>query len=485
MSDIPAPGPMSAQSADAAAPKTKPVRRHGGKRLTEGDVKRTILSLAGFMMLGSLATMTFQLADAYFVAQLGTGPLAALAFTFPVVMILHAIALGLGTGVTSVVARAYGHGDMPSARVLTSDSILLACVIALFFAVAGKLSIHPLFQLLGAKEDILLLVESYMNVWFFGMPFMVVPLIANAVIRAFGDAKAPSLIMAISAVINIILDPILIFGAFGIPQLGLMGAAIALLLARAFTFVASVFVLHYRMHALTYELPSLSRLKSSWGDLLHIGLPATGTQMITPFSSAILTSLIASFGAASIAAYGISTRIEMFSMIFVMGMSISIAPFVGQNAGAGRVDRVKEAMSFAHKATLVYGIAIAVLLFTAGRWIAGEFSDSPDVVSVAAFYLATVPISYGCMGIINTSSSCLNALAKPMPAMVIGMSKTLVLQIPFAYAGSYFFGIRGVFMGMAATTFVVAGIALFLVRRALNQPMTVGLGRRPGSATPS
>jgi putative MATE family efflux protein len=422
--------------------------------------------------------MTFQLADAYFVAQLGTDELAALAFTFPVVMILHAIAVGLGTGVTSVVARAFGSGDMAAARVLTTDSILLAFLIAVAFAVLGALTMHPLFVLLGAEPHIIDLVESYMRVWFYAMPIMVVPLIANAVIRAFGDAKFPSLIMAVAAVINIILDPILIFGAFGIPGLGLAGAAVALLIARLVTFVGSLFVLHYRMHALSYDLPRPARVVASWRELLHIGLPATGTQMIMPVSSAIMTSLIASFGAGAIAAYGIATRVEMFSLIFIMALSISIAPFVGQNAGAGRLDRVKEAMAFAQKAALAYGLAIALLLFTAGHWIAGEFSQSPEVIAMAGFYLMAVPVSYGCAGVINTASSCLNALAKPMPAMVIGVAKSLVLQVPFAYAGAALYGIKGVFIAMALTTFVVAAMAVVMVRRTLAQP--VSLPQRPG-----
>ncbi|MDX2223035.1 MAG: MATE family efflux transporter [Rhodospirillaceae bacterium] len=440
-------------------------------------MRRQVLNLAGFMMLGSLATMTFQLADAYFVAQLGTAQLAALAFTFPVVMILHAIAIGLGTGVTSVVARVYGSGDMASARVLTTDSLLLGFLVAVVFAVGGALAMHPLFLALGAAPDIIVHVESYMRVWFYGMPIMVVPLIANSVIRAFGDAKFPSLIMAVAAMINIILDPILIFGAFGIAGMGLQGAAVALLLARVITFVASLFVLHVRMHALSYDLPRPARVLASWRELLHIGLPATGTQMITPVSSAIMTSLVASFGAGAIAAYGIATRIEMFSLIFVMALSISIAPFVGQNAGAGRLDRVKEAMAFAQKAAMIYGLAVAAVLFAAGPWIAAEFSDSPDVIAMAGFYLMAVPVSYGCMGLINTASSCLNALAKPMPAMAIGAAKSLVLQIPFAYAGAALFGVKGVFIAMALTTFVVAVMAMVLVRRVLAGPIT--LPQRP------
>jgi putative MATE family efflux protein len=451
-------------------------------RLTEGEPHRQILGLAGYMMLGSVATMTFQLADAYFVAQLGTEDLAALALTFPVVMILHAIAIGLGTGVTAVIARTYGQGDMARARVLTTDSIMLAFAIAVVFAVVGHATMDPLFRAMGASESMLPRVEGYMDIWYYGMPFMVVPLIANAVIRAFGDAKFPSLIMAITAVLNIILDPILIFGAFGLPGMGLPGAAVALLIARFVTLVASVVILHFRMHAIDYSVPAIARLKDSWGALLHIGLPATGTQMITPVSAAILTSLVASFGATAIAAYGVVTRIEMFSLIFTMALSISIAPFVGQNAGAGRMDRVRAALSFSYKAAMVYGIAVAGLLAVVGRWVAGEFSDEPAVIEIAALYLAVVPLSYGFMGIVNISSGCLNALARPMPAMAIGLARSLIVQVPLAYAGAALWGLRGLFGSLAVTTTVVAGLAFVLARRATETAAApCAAGSRPSA----
>ncbi|MBL8628829.1 MAG: MATE family efflux transporter [Rhodospirillaceae bacterium] len=452
----------------------------GGARLTEGLVSKQILNLTRYLLMGTLATMSFQLADAYFVAQLGTSALAALAFTFPMVMILHAIALGLGTGVTSVVSRAVGNGELDKARVLTSDAIILAFIVALIFAIGGLLLVEPLYDAMGAEPHVLENIKSYMHVWFVGMPVMIVPLIANSVIRAFGDAKFPSLIMGGTAILNIFLDPILIFGFGPIPGYGLQGAAIALLISRFVTFALSLYVLQARVHGVSYKVPSFGRLLHSWNQLLHIALPSTATQLIQPVSAGILTTLIASYGATAVAAYGIATRIEMFALIFVMSLSIAIAPFVGQNAGAGRLDRVRDAIKFAYKASLAYGVVVAGILAMAGGFIAHEFSDDGAVIALAAFYLLVVPVSYGCMGIINISSGSLNAMARPMPAMVIGAAKSMVIQIPCAYAGSILYGIKGVFMGIAASTLTVAIIAFILARRTVRSE----LQRADASAIP-
>ena len=469
-------------------PPAKPKRGHGGARggvkLTEGPVRKKILGLTRYLLMGTIATMSFQLADAYFVAQLGTRELAALAFTFPMVMILHAIALGLGTGVTSVVSRAVGEGEIARARVLTTDSLFLAFAIALVFAIGGYFAVDPLFKAMGAQPDVLVQIKDYIYVWFFGMPVMIVPLIANSVIRAYGDAKSPSLIMAGSAVLNIFLDPIFIFGAWFIPGFGLAGAAYALLISRFVTFTLSLFVLHSRVHGMVYTLPTITRMLDSWRQLLHIALPATATQLIQPVSAAILTTLIASFGASAIAAYGVATRIEMFSLIFVMSLSIAMGPFVGQNAGAGRMDRVKEAMTFAYKAVLIYGVIVAGLLAVFGSFLAHEFSEDPAVIALAGYYLLIVPLSYGCMGIINISSGSLNSMAKPMPAMLIGVSKSMLVQLPCAYMGATLYGVKGVFMGMATASALVAMLAFILARRTINGEvalMPIG-GSRPSAA---
>ncbi len=443
-------------------------RKHRGRDLTEGSVRRHILGLTAYMAIGSIASMTFQVVDTFFVAQLGTEALAAMAFTFPVVMILHAIAVGLGTGVTSVVSRVVGGGQGEESRAIATDSLLLAVLVTAVFSIVGMATIDPLFSLLGATPEIMPLIRDYMEIWYLGIVFMVVPIIGNSIIRAHGDAKFPSMIMSIAALLNIALDPILIFGLLGAPRLELQGAALATVIARFITFIAALTVLHFRMHALTYEKPSIGRVQTNWNKILHIGLPSTGTQLIVPVSFGILTALISTFGAVAVAAYGVATRVEMFALIIVMATSISMGPFVGQNAGADRIDRVRTALRFSLQVCFIYGVIIAVLLAVFGDDVAALFSDESDVVRMAAFYLLVVPISYPVMAVIGIGSQTFNSLAKPMPAMIIGAGKSLVLQVPLAYAGAALGGIEGVFVSMTLTTFVMALVAYVWLQKTLS-----------------
>ncbi len=462
---------------------SKPPPPHGGtgqrsgrgKDLTTGSVYRHITKLSAYMAIGAIASMTFQVVDTYFVAQLGTEELAAMAFTFPVVMILHAIAVGLGTGVTSVVSRFVGGGGETGSKAIATDSLILAIMITAVFSVVGLLTIDPLFSLLGAEPEVMPLIHDYMEIWYFGIVFMIVPLIGNSVIRAHGDAKFPSMIMMIAAVLNIVLDPILIFGLFGAPRLELQGAALATVIARFVTFAAALGVLHFRMQALTYEMPSLERLIKNWRQILNIGLPSTATQLIVPVSMGILTALIASFGSMAVAAYGVASRVEMFALIFMMATSIAMGPFVGQNAGAGRIDRVRTALRFAFQANFAYGAIMAIVLAVFGENVGRIFSDEAEVVRLAAFYLLVVPISYPILSIIGISSQTFNSLARPMPAMVIGAAKSFLIQVPLAYAGAAIGGIEGVFFSMGLSTILVASLAYVWIHRTINEEERVVL----------
>lgn len=431
------------------------------KRLTEGSVGRQLSRLTLPMIWGIFAIVAFNLVDTYFVGQLGTAPLAAMSFTFPVVMTLGSLAMGLGIGASSVIARAIGEGDMSRVQRFTTNSLLLALLAVVLFSSAGLFTIDPLFTLLGATPETLPLIRDYMEVWYFGMMFLVVPMVGNSAIRAAGNTFTPSLIMTLAAGINIVMDPLLILGLAGFPQMGIRGAAMATLISRAMTLVASLLVLHYKERLLSLKIPSLKDMLWCWRDILYVGLPAAATQMITPISIGVITSLLATFGAAAVAAFGIASRVESLAMIVLMALAASIGPFVGQNWGAKQYGRVARAVKLSFWFCLVWGIGMAVLLGIGGAAIARQFNQDPEVIAIAASYLWMVPISYGTAGIIQVASSSFNALGKPLPSAIMTIMRMLVLYIPLAYLGSYWFGIGGIF---AATTLsnLVVGIGAYL-----------------------
>ena len=194
--------------------------RYTANPLLEGPIARTLVRMALPMAFGMAALILFNVVDTLYVGRLGATQLAAMSFTFPVVYMLMHVAVGLGIGLVAVVSRVIGEGDHQRVRRLTSDGLILANTVVIVLAVAGLLSIDPLYRALGAGDDLVSMIKSYM-VWLYGgVGFLVIPIMGNSAIRATGDTKTPAIIMAVAGVVNIALDPLLIFGIGPFPRLG-------------------------------------------------------------------------------------------------------------------------------------------------------------------------------------------------------------------------------------------------------------------------
>lgn len=431
------------------------------QRLTEGNVGSSLVKLTIPMIWGVFAIIAFNLVDTYFVGQLGTKPLAAMSFTFPVVMTLGSLSMGLGVGASSVISRAIGEGDRQRVKKFTTNSLTLAITAVVIFVIIGLLTIDPLFTALGATPDILPLVRDYMQIWYVGMVFLVVPMVGNSAIRASGNTVTPSLIMIFAAAVNIALDPLLILGIGVFPRMELQGAALATVISRGTTLIAALVVLHFKEKMLYLKLPTIKDTLWCWKDILYVGLPAAASSMINPISIGVITSLLAGFGAEAVAAFGVASRIESFALIAVMALSSSIAPFVGQNWGAKKYARVGKALQLSFVFCLFWGLmATAVLAVTAPTLVA-FFNPNPDIVAIASQYLWIVPISYAGAGIIYVASSAFNALGKPIPSVVMTVARMFVLYIPLAYFGGQLYGVNGIFGAACISNFIV-GIGAYL-----------------------
>lgn len=447
--------------------------------LVEGPIGRKLVELTIPMIFGLVGIVAFNLVDTFFVGQLGAQELAALSFTFPVVMVIGSLALGLGAGASAVISKAIGEGDTPRVSRLTTDSLVLSLLLVGVVSAVGFLTIDPLFTALGATPELLPLIREYMVIWYPGMVFVVVPMVGNNAIRATGDTKTPGIIMLVAGIANGIMDPLLIFGPGPFPRLELAGAAIATVIARAITLVVAIWVLGHREKMLTVKIASIRAVYESWKSILYIALPTAGTRIIVPFSIGVITRLLASYGPEAVAGFGVAMRIEFLAMTVIFALATVVGPFVGQNLGAGRLDRVRVGLKYSKRFAMAWGAALLVVLAISGRWIAPLFSDNLDVVSTTVLYLMIVPACYGAQGVLQFSTTALNVLEKPLHAATLMMVQMFVLYIPLAYAGSHLFGIPGIFLGVVIAYFigglsghVVLGGALAAEERKRLDPST-------------
>lgn len=413
--------------------------------------------------------MAIGLVDIYFVARLGAKPLAALSFTFPIVLTLSAISLGLSNGVVAVIARAVGEDDHEGIRALGTDSILLGLSFVLVLSVTGYATIDPLFTLLGADGEVMPLIKQYMHIWYIGILLQIIPQLGQSILRAHGDTRTPSLITLVMSVTNVLLDPILIFGWGVIPALGIRGAVVSNILARALSLVGVLSALHFRFHALAPISFSPARLRNSWKKLLHIGLPSTATQLVMPISAAVVTKIIALSGTLAVAAYGVGSRIESLTSIYLWAVAGALPAFVGQNAGAGRMDRVREAVGIAIKFCVTVGLCMIVITMLAAPEIVGHFTKDANVSALASYYLRVVSLSYALSGLVIIASQTMNALHRPLPAAAIGLTRTVGVLVPFALLGQWLGQIHGVFIGIAMAGATCGAIAWLVLTKVLAQ----------------
>jgi len=434
-------------------------------RLTTGPVGRQLVSMTVPVLFGIFTMMLQGFVDAYFLGRVGDTELAALGFAFPVLMIVSSVAIGLGAGTSSVVARAIGAHDHRRARRLATDSLVLSFLITVVICAIGFRTIGPLFRLLGAPEHMIPLIAGYMKILYVGVPFVVVGMVGMSSMRATGDTRLPSMLMVIAAIINVALDPIFIFGLGPVPEMGLNGAATATLISRAGIFIGMLYFLRVRLDMLSFHSAKFEDLRRSWADILHVGIPAAATNAIIPIAIGVITAMLARYGADAVAGFAVASRIEALMLVMFYALSAIIGPFVGQNLSAGRDDRIFQALKLCSGFCLGAGAVIAVFLAAMSSILPALFSDNPGVTNVATLFLLIAPISYGTYGMVMVMNASFNGMGKPMPAVVISVARMVVIYIPLSFVLNQYFGMVGIFVAYAITN-VLSGILAYNWARA-------------------
>jgi putative MATE family efflux protein len=342
---------------------------------------------------------------------------------------------------------------------LTTDALVLGVLLGVVMAAVGVVTIDPLFSILGADAAMRDLIGQYMLIWYPGMVFLMVPMVGNQAIRASGDTFWPSVVMIISAGLNIALDPILIFGWGPIPPMGLAGASIATVFARFGSLAAALALLHYEKRMLTRPTGSLKVLLRSWRAILWIGIPAGATQVLFPISRAVLTRFMSAFGEPAVAAFGAGMRIEALALLVIWSLATVLLPFVGQNLGAARGDRIRRATSLSAWFCIFWGLGCWAVLAATAWPIAQLFSDDPAVVEHLAHYFWIVPASYALRGVFIVNNTALIGLHRPLTAGALNIIRMAGLIIPVAWVGAQFGGAWGLLMGLAGANLLAGGIS--------------------------
>ena len=425
--------------------------------LTRGSIPAHILRLGLPMAWGILAIISVQLVDTYFISLLGTEELAGFSFTFPVTLIVSHIVFGVNIAVSSVVARLIGEGKMEDVRRIAQHGIAMAVALSAVIGLVTYLLMEPLFRLLGAGEESMPTILAYMPLWLLANVVVSLHSAGNSVIRSAGSALFPAMTMTLMAALNLVLTPVFVFGHLGAPSMGVEGAALATLIANILAGLAGFYVLAF--HKKLMGLGSLykDKVKDSMKRMLVIAIPAGIGNIIQPLTGAVVLAVIAGHGQEAVAAFGVASRVEAFTLIALLGLALGMGPIIGQNWGARNDDRVRETIKVAIQFNMAWSLFVAICLAAFAQPIAGAFSDNPEVMSITVLFFYIVPLTFGMGNLVNGWASAFNAMGMPKRAFAMIVITAFALKIPAVFIGNALGGIPGILIGLAISN-VIAGL---------------------------
>lgn len=390
----------------------------------------------------------------------------------PVIWLIYGIGIGFEAGAASCVSRAVGRKDPCAARRLTTDTMVLGVLVAMSLCLAGLVSINPVFSLLGATTELMPIIRDYMSIWYWVAPLDIALWTSLASIRARGNTLLESKVITAAALLNLALDPILIFGLFGMPRLEVQGAALATIISTGCMLLFTLAYLHFRLQVYANPIAPLKTILQSWGHMLHIGIPAMMTNAIIPVSSGIVVAMVATYSVDAVAGFGIAMRIEPIFLIPFYALSAVSSPFFGQNFGSNQFERLTEARRVVTRFCLGFGFALGVVLIIIARPLAGLFSQSETIQLVAVHYLWIVALSYGAYGLVMSVNASFNGMGRPVPGVVISTCRVIVVFLPLALIGKSLFDLPGLFAATTMSNLLMGAIGYAWLGAQISQAKT-------------
>ncbi|WP_373181800.1 MATE family efflux transporter [Halomonas campaniensis] len=428
------------------------------------------------MAIGVLALLGFQLVDSAFIARLGTTPLAAQSFTFPLSFLIIGIQVGLGIAIAALISRALGAGQEARARRLGSLVLLAGTgTIALLALLLWGVQ-EPVFRRLGADAASLALIRTYWAPQLLAAWLGAALYFGYSLFRAHGDTWLPGKMMVVTSLVNLVLDPLLIFGVGDWEGLGLPGAA----WATAIAFSCGLLVLGRRLRETDWlSWQGLGReARASARPFVGIAGPAMVSQLMPPLAAMLAISVVATLGEASVAAWGLASRLETLSLMVVLAMTMSLPPWLGRCYGAGDWDQVHRLMRLALRVVVVWQLGLGLVMAAAAPWVGLALSGNVEVRDDLALLIRFLLPSYAALGVCMLVVSAGNALGWPLRAMLMSGARLFLFYLPCLGLGAWLGGLAGLAVG-AAVGNLLAGLAAWQVLRRIlasprRQPSTVG-----------
>jgi len=377
----------------------------------------------------------YNIIDTAFVGRLGADAIAALTFSFPIFFILIAIGTGLGVGTNSRIARFLGAKDIKKAENTAMHGLILSVVLGLVIFISVFFFLEPLFHIFGASNQVIKLGIDYMSIILIGLFFMLPSSVMSNIFIAQGDTKTPMKVDVSALILNIILDPIFIYGL----KLGVRGAAIATLCSWIFASIFYSYNLHKKSHLHIRKKSFNFSFKLIKG-IIYVGFPASLTMLLISVYVGFINKIVASFGTDYVAGLGIAWRLENAAVMPTVALSLSVLTLVGMYYGAKRYDLVKYITYYVLKVTIAYISIVGLIFFIIPKILLRIFTSDPILLGIATTYIRVIVFAFPFMEMIFTSNRAMQGMGDGLPSVITNIFRIFVIAVPLAYVFVFVLG---------------------------------------------
>ena len=434
---------------------------------TSGSIRRAVFMLAVPMILEMLMESIFALVDIMYVSQISVNAVATIGLTESVITLIYAVAIGLSIAATAIVARRVGEKDLKGASDAAVQVIFLGVIVAAIVSVIGIIYPKELLSLMGAEPDLIEEGYGYTKVLLGGNITIMLLFLINAIFRGTGEASISMWVLILSNGLNIILDPMFIFGFGPIPAYGVEGAAIATTIGRGTAVLFQLAILFFGYSKIKIGIKDIIIRAGVMLNLIKVSLGGIGQFLIGTTSWVFLMRIISEFGSEVLAGYTIAIRVMLFSLMPAWGMSSAAASLVGQNLGAKKPDRAEKSVWITSKYCSIFMGTVSILYLVFAPQIIASFNQTPDVVKYGSqcLRIMTAPFIFYGFGMIVINA--FNGAGDTKTPTYINFVCFWLLQLPFAYIAAITLGYGpvGVFWAVALGEVLMAIIAIIWFKK--------------------
>ncbi|EIJ39777.1 putative efflux protein, MATE family [Galbibacter orientalis DSM 19592] len=402
--------------------------------LVKGNILNSLLGLAFPIIMANILQTMYQLIDTFWLGRLGANAVASVSLSFPILFLVLSLGGGLTLGGTVIVSQHKGAGDQKMVNYSASQTVIVIFFISIFLAFLGYYLADPLMRLVGAGPEILNDSVTYFKVSSWGFIFLFMFFVYQSLMRGIGNVLIPMYIVLATVILNLILDPLFIFGYGSIPGYGVAGAAIASIITQGISAMAGMWILFRGKRGIKIKFSHM-KFDFKWvKNLFVIGIPSSLDQSSRATAMTAMVMLVTSFSSDVVAAYGIGARILSLVIVPALGLSIATTSLVGQNIGAGRIDRAEKVGDLSALIAAIGLTFLGMLLFFFAEPLTRFFvPDDENVIQIGAKFIKIMSPSFGLLGVQQVLNGVFNGAGFTKVSMLISIIALWVVRFPVGF----------------------------------------------------